>query len=153
MKKNIVALVVLAALGLVAFFIFREPPADVDKEKEAPPIGPVSPDKIDKLEIIRHEGTGATLREENIVLEKAGGDWRMIKPVEYAVNSTSVQRMVDALAEIRIIDVISENKAKHHVLEVDDEMGIEVTASGGGAELAHFIVCVARQGMTKMSLQ
>ncbi len=148
MKKNIIALVVLAALGLTAFFIFREPPSDVDKEKEAPLIGPVSPDKLERLEIIRHEGTGATLREEIIVLEKAGGDWRMIKPVEYAVNPTSVQRMVDALAEMRIIDVISENKAKHHVLEVDDEMGIEVTASGGDTELAHFIVGVARKGMT-----
>ncbi len=152
MKKNIIALIVLAALGLVAFFIFREPPADVDKEKEAPLIGPVSPDKLERLEIIRHEGTGATLREEIIVLEKAGGEWRMIKPVEYAVNATSVQGMVDALAELRIIDVISENKARHHVLEVDDEMGIEVTASGGDGELAHFIVGVARQGMTMVRI-
>ncbi len=148
MKKNIIALVVLAALGVVAFFIFREPPTEKGKEKEAPLIGPVSKDKLERLEVIRHEGTGATLREEIIVLEKAGGDWRMIKPVEYAVNPTSVQRMVDALAEMRIIDVISENKAKHHVLEVDDEMGIEVTASGGDTELAHFIVGVARKGMT-----
>ncbi len=148
MKKNIIALVVLAALGLTAFFIFREPPPDVDKAKETPLLGPVSPDKIERLEIIRHEGTGATLREELIVLEKVGDDWRMIKPVEYAVNATSVSRMVDALAEMRIIDVISENKAKHHVLEVDDEMGIEVTVSGGDTELARFIVGVARKGMT-----
>ena len=148
MKKNIIALVVLAVLGVVAFFIFREPPTEKGEQEEAPLIGPVSSDKLDRLDIVRHEGTGATLREENIVLEKVGGNWRMTKPVEYAVNTISVLKMVDALAEMRIIDVISENKAKHHVLEVDDEMGIEVTASGGGTELAHFIVGVARKGMT-----
>jgi hypothetical protein len=53
---------------------------------------------------------------------------------------------------MRVVDVIAEKRERHHVLEVDDEMGIEVTVKGKGRELAHLIVGVTRQNMTMIRL-
>jgi hypothetical protein len=85
-------------------------------------------------------------------LERKGGAWRMTKPVVYAVNATAVDKMVEALGALRTIDVISDNKAKHAALEVDDALGVEVKVFEGSKQLAHFIVGVTRDEMTMVRL-
>jgi len=148
MVKIIVAVCVLVVLGLVAFFVFREAP-DEEQEAVEKTLEPVPLDKLDRIEINRHEGSGESLREEAIVFTKQGGTWRMAEPVDYAVNPRSLERMEEALGELRVIDAIAENVEKHHVLEVDDELGVEVKAMHGEGEvLAHFIVGVTRHNMT-----
>jgi hypothetical protein len=151
MKRNIIAIAVLAALGVAAFLVLREPP---DRERQAAraAIGAVPAERLDRVEIRRNEGSGATLREESIVLVRKDGAWRMEQPVDYALNPTSAERMVEGLAGLKVVDLVAENKAKHHVLEVDDELGVEVKALAGGEVLAHFIVGVSRNNMTYVRL-
>jgi hypothetical protein len=151
MKRNIIAIVVLVALGVATFLVLREPP-DPARQAARAALGPVPVDRLDRLEIRRNEGSGASLHEESIVLVRKEGEWRMAEPVDYALNPTSVERMTEALAGLRTVDIVAENKAKHHVLEVDDELGVEVKALGGGDVLAHFIVGVSRNNMTYVRL-
>lgn len=153
MTRNIIAVVVLMGLAAAAYFVFRDSPGAMEEKKEVRAVlTPIPRASIDRIEVVRHEGTGDTLREEAIVLERAGDAWKMLEPVEYAVNSTSVENMLEALEEMRVIDVIATNKDQHHVLEVDDEMGVEVTVRGGNEELAHFIVGVSRKNMTMVRI-
>lgn len=153
MTRNIIAVAVLLGLGIAAFLVFRESPEKEERKAEVrATLKPVARGDVDRIEVIRHEGSGDTLREELIVLERAGDAWRMLEPVEYAVNQTSVDRMLDALGELKVIDVIAENRDRHRVLEVDGDLGIEVTASGKGEELAHFIVGVSRKNMTMVRI-
>ncbi|MFO8071667.1 MAG: DUF4340 domain-containing protein [Polyangia bacterium] len=151
MIRNIVAVGVLVVLAVVAFLVFRETP-DADKQKLDELIGPVPAGELDRIEITRHEGSGDSLREEKIVLEREGEGWRMKQPVDYAINPTSVERMTEALTGLDVVDAISENPDKHHVLEVDDELGIEVKALGAGETLAHLVVGVNRNNMTYVRL-
>ncbi len=154
MAKNVIAVLVLVGLAVAAYFVFRESPEDAqEKKKVEMTLEAIPRDTIQSVEIIRHEGTGPTLREEVIVLERAGDTWRMQKPVEYPVNTTSVERVLEALEALRTIDIISEKAERHHVLEVDDELGIEVTVKGDkDATLANFIVGVSRKNMTMVRI-
>jgi len=151
MRRIIIALAVFLVLVVVALVALREP-ADAPREAAASALDPVPIDRLDRVEIRRNEGSGSSLREESIVLVREEGDWRMIEPVEYAVNPTSAGRMVEALAGLRVVDLVAENRAKHHVLEVDDQLGVEVKALGGGQVLAHFIVGVSRNNLTYVRL-
>jgi hypothetical protein len=151
MVKIIVAVCVLVVLGLVAFFVFREAP---DEEQQAVEkiLEPVPLDRLSRIEINRNEGSGESLREEAIVFTRKDGGWRMTAPVDYAVNPRSLERMEEALSGLYVVDAIAENKKKHHVLEVDDELGVEVKAMDGKEVLAHFIVGVTRHNMTYVRL-
>ncbi|MCP4680507.1 MAG: DUF4340 domain-containing protein [Deltaproteobacteria bacterium] len=151
MAKNIIAVCVLAVLGGVAYFVFNKAPAQGTKAA-LDVLKPVSVDRLDRIEILRHEGSGSTLREEIIVLEKAGGVWRMLKPVEYPANQATVKVMVDVLSKLKVMDIISERTEKHRVLEVDDELGIVVTASAGDEVLSRFIIGATRLTITFIRL-
>jgi hypothetical protein len=151
MRKIVIAVVVLAALGAAAFAVLREEP-DAEREAVKKLLPPVPASRLDRIEIKRHEPSQDPLDDELIALERKGDAWRMTKPVAYAVNTTSVNKMVEALAALKVIDVISENKAKHAVLEVDEALGVGVKAYAGGTLLADFIVGVSRGDMTMVRL-
>jgi hypothetical protein len=151
MTKNIIAIAVLLALGAVAFFVLRAKPA-TEREAVKRVIAPVAAEAIDRIEILRHETSQDPLDDELISIERRGTAWHMTKPVEYAVNANAAKSMVDALAALSPIDVISDNKAKHAVLEVDDALGIGVKAFGGGKLLADLIVGVSSGEMTMVRL-
>jgi hypothetical protein len=151
MKRNLIAIAVLLVLAVVTFLALRETP-DGQRQAAREVLEPVPAERLDRVEIRRNEGSGTSLREERIVLIRREGDWRMVEPVDYALNPTSVSRMTEALAGLKVVDLVAENRAKHHVLEVDDELGVEVKALGGGEVLAHFIVGVSRNNLTYVRL-
>jgi hypothetical protein len=151
MRKIIIAVVVLAALGAAVFVALREKP-DVEREAVKKVLVPLPITRVNRIEIKRHEPSQDPVDDEFITLELKGDTWRMTKPVDYAVNKTSVDKMLEVFGGLKTIDVISENKAKHAVLEVDDALGIEVKAFGGGTQLADFIVGVSRGDMTMVRL-
>ena len=163
MKRNLIALGVLVVLAVAAVVVFT-PPSEDEKDAVREVLTEVDADLLDRIEVVRHEGSGDTLREEHIALVRSDDEWRMAEPVDYAVNPTSVERMVDALAELSVIDLIAQNAEKHHVLQVDDELGVEgkalagektlagEKALAGEKTLAHFIVGVTRNNMTYIRL-
>jgi len=151
MRKIIIAVVVLAALGAAVFIALREKP-DAQREAEKKVLVPLPITRVSRIEIKRHEPSQDPIDDELITLERKGDTWRMTKPVDYAVNSTSVNKMLEAFGQLKTIDVISENKAKHAVLEVDDALGIGVKAFDGATPLADFVVGVSRGDMTMVRL-
>jgi len=151
MRKIIIAVVVLAALGAATFFAMREKP-DAARQAVKSVLVPLPADRLSRIEIKRHEPSQDPMDDEFITLERKGGAWGMTKPVVYPVNTAAVTKMVEALGALKTIDVISENQAKHAVLEVDDALGVEVKAFDGGKLLADFIVGVSRGDMTMVRL-
>ncbi|MCK9460419.1 MAG: DUF4340 domain-containing protein [Proteobacteria bacterium] len=151
MRKIIIAVVVLAALGAAAFLALREEP-DAARQSAKSALVPLPAERLSRIEIKRHEPSQDPMDDEFITLEREGDVWSMTKPVAYPVNATSVAKMVEALGALKTIDVISDNKAKHAVLEVDDALGIEVKAFDGEKQLAGFIVGVSRGDMTMVRL-
>jgi Domain of unknown function (DUF4340) len=155
MKKNLVAVCVLALLGFAAFAILNQGPDEQQErvqEIRATVLEPVASDKVSRLEVLRHEGSGSTLREELMVFEKAADSWRLVTPVEYSANQVAVQAMLEVLSTLQVIDVISEKVEKHRILEVDEELGIKVKAFAGDELLVDFIIGVTRGKITFVKL-
>jgi hypothetical protein len=155
MMKNVIALGILVVLGAIAFFVFKEKPPAGEKTLDAA-IKKVPLDRLDEIRILNRSETAGKAGDKGqineIVLKKEDGAWRMKKPVDYKVNASAVERMTEALGELKVIDVIAENKSKHRELEVDDELGVEVWAFAGKDELAHLIVGASRNNMTFVRL-
>ncbi len=151
MARNTIAVVVLLALGAAAYFALRERPS-TERADAQTVIAKVPAAAVDRIEIRRHGTSQEPIDDETIVLERRGGEWRMTKPVDYAVNVNAATKMVETLAGLAPIDVISDNPAKHAVLEVDDALGIGVKAWGGGKPLADLIVGVTSGDMTMVRL-
>ncbi|MCP4606934.1 MAG: DUF4340 domain-containing protein [Proteobacteria bacterium] len=147
MSKNIIAIVILVVLGAVAFLVLGERPSE-EKKKTKAAITPVPEGQLDGIRIVRREGKDDKAVTEKIVLKKKEGAWTMTEPVDYAVVEGPVNQMVDAISDLKVIDIISENKSNHGKFEVDEEKGVEVTALEGDKELAHLIVGKSRNGMT-----
>lgn len=147
MVRNLIAIAVLVGLAVAVFFALREKP-EGEREEARRAIAPVPADRIDRIEIHRHSTSQDPIDDEFITLERRGALWQMRKPVDYPVNSNAVTAMVERLAALAPVDVISENEAKHAVLEVDDALGIGVKAYGGGALLLDVIVGVSKGDMT-----
>jgi hypothetical protein len=151
MKKNTIAISILAVLAVLAWFLFRDTPNE-EKQAAKKAIRPVEIGRVDGLRIVRHEGSGRSLREESIVVKKERGDWRIIAPVKYPAHRELIDLMLEELKKLRVIDEISEDKKRHRVLEVDDEFGIRVTAYSGEEDLIDFIVGVSNKNMTFVRL-
>ncbi|MCP4606052.1 MAG: DUF4340 domain-containing protein [Proteobacteria bacterium] len=147
MGKNLIAVIILVILAVAALLVFRDKPSQ-EKEQAEEAISAVPSDQLDTIRIVRREKKDEKKVVEKIALKKKGGTWRMAEPVDYTVVENSVQRMADALADIKVVDIISKNKENHDSLQVGEETGIEVTASAGDKELARFIVGKSKGDMT-----
>jgi hypothetical protein len=153
MKKNLIAIAVLVLLGIATAVLFLRPdgksgPADPSKA----PIAALDKDGIDSIRIERTEGSGDKAVQENILLSKTNGAWRMAEPVDYAVEIPPIERMVELLSDIKYVDVISQNPAKHAELEVSEDKGVKVTVSGGGKELLSLLIGKTASGMSYVRL-
>lgn len=143
MTRNIIAIIVLIALGIAALVVFREKPSgEVQKTQASIPAVPT--EKLDTIQIQRTED-GAP---EKIVLQKKEDRWQMVEPVSYPVVESSVQSMVETLSTLKPVDIISENKEKHASFQVDDEQGVQVTALNGTQELIRLIIGKSKSNMT-----
>jgi hypothetical protein len=138
MGKNLVAVAILVVLGVIALFVFRDRP-NPEKEKVASAIARFSPDEPNELRIWRTGKDEATAGGK-IVLVKKEDTWRMAEPVAYPVEPNPVEYMAETLGKLKVIDVISDNKAKHALFNVDDKTGVEVIALNGDKQLLHIII-------------
>ncbi|MDJ0761645.1 MAG: DUF4340 domain-containing protein [Myxococcota bacterium] len=147
MVKNLVALAVLAILGVIVFAVFRGGPAeDAQPASAAAPL--ISNSDFDTIQILRKAKGDGEKKTEKIVLKKQEDTWRLVEPVAYKIVDGTVRRMVDALSDFSIVDVISEDKARHETFQVDPDQGIDVTVRNGEQTLGRFIVGKSKNGMT-----
>lgn len=138
MTRSWIAIAVLVIAGTVAFLFLREPPAEPptqsDHEAHAPAFTqPVDVARVDGLRIVRYEGSGTTLRQEEIVLTKRGQEWWMEKPVVYRAHQKLVQLAVDELGKMELGEVIAEDAGSKS--RAGEGSRIAVTASAGGDTL------------------
>jgi hypothetical protein len=145
--KNIIAIAVLAILGAVAFFLFRETP-NPEKQKTEQAAVPLDADKIDEIHIKRLEGIGDKKQDEAYTLKKQDGKWQMTEPVTYPVVESFVTSMINTLSTFDVVDIISEKASSHGKFNVDDKTGIDVTVLGAGKELLHVVIGASGGGMT-----
>lgn len=151
MTKNLIAIAVLLILGIVVYYNFRSEPSP-EKKQAAAAIRAVPAAEVDTIRIERYDGQGEDATKETSVLKKEDAKWSLVEPVKYAAVESAVERMVDALAELKVIDIISESKANHEKFKVDEKNGVIVKALSGDRELASLIVGNARSNVTFVRL-
>lgn len=95
-------------------------------------------DDVDSITITTPEKDG---KQAEVVLEKKGENWVMVKPVAYAANQASVKSLLDNFKDVKISDVIvtnvSDEQKKNY--ELDDKKAVHVVASKGGAKKVDWV--------------
>ena len=138
-KKTAIALVAFLVCGVGAFFVLRSPEKG---ERSGPPPRPfpeVKSDGVTELDVTTDKG-------EHTHLVKQGGGWR-IQPGDLGADPAAVKALVDAIANVKFGDLVTESAAKHDDLGVGDKAP-RVTVKSGNQVAADFYVGKAVGGFT-----
>lgn len=131
-RSTLIAVGVFALLA-VAYFATREPTVSVGVKKLAVPA--VKADQVTGLEL-----SGAF----KATLSKDANGWRVADPAspdkKFAADEQQVKSLLDALADFKAPDFITEKNEKQAELEVDDAKGVKVTALGASGELVSLVL-------------
>ncbi|MBI3091193.1 MAG: DUF4340 domain-containing protein [Candidatus Tectomicrobia bacterium] len=128
----LLALVVLVGLALFLLSGSEEPPRPGSVGLNAPLFPSFTSAGAAKIALQR----GA----EETVLEKRAGGWWIAKPLEFQADAEAVQKLLEKVAQLKPVEVISTNPEKHALFQVDDG-GLRVTIrDAAGAVLAGFIL-------------
>jgi hypothetical protein len=76
-------------------------------------------DKITKIQI-QNAGKG------EVILEKQGDAWKVVKPVNYPANQAHVKALIDNLKELRLKDSIDTGKTQYAAFDLEDEKAVRV---------------------------
>ncbi len=83
-------------------------------------------EEVAQIEIARHG-------EAPVVLATSGGSWRIVEPLSYPANPTSVASMLAVLAEIEIVRKVADAPESAHRLSLERQVLIKVRSSDGTA--------------------
>lgn len=136
------------AIGALAFFVLlgvtlwavqrRNRPTSSSAEL---PSLKLDKDAITTLEITRPG-------DEQTVLSKVDGAWRVTEPVDAAADENNVESALNRLADLKIARVVAEKPENYARLQVDDATAVRVTAKAGEDTLAQLMVGKYGNGMT-----
>lgn len=133
MKKGTLIAVGVFAVLLVLFFATREQKVSVGVKRLE--LGALDKSKITALEV--SGAKAATLRKEN-------GSWWVSDPAQpdkkHPADETQAKAAIDALAEVKSSDLVTEKAEKHGELEVDDAKGLKVKVTGERGPVAELII-------------
>jgi len=87
-RSTLVLLGIVVVLALVIFLWEKKQPSTGQIEKDADKLFASFPEKVDKI-----ERTGS----DPVVLQKAGGDWRLKSPIEDPADNSSVEGFLEVL--------------------------------------------------------
>jgi hypothetical protein len=125
-RSTLIALGVFAALGL-AFFATREREVKVGVHKLE--LQPVNADSVSELQF------------GSLLLRSAVGTWTVgTGDKRYAADEGQVKAAVQALADLKADDFVTDKKDKHAELEVDDAKGLVVKASTSAGVVRDLII-------------
>ncbi|HJU28432.1 MAG TPA: DUF4340 domain-containing protein, partial [Candidatus Binataceae bacterium] len=91
--KTIVVVVLLAIVGAYAFYTSRQPAPG-----STPKLLSVAPSDIKKIEL--------RSADRDIVVERDGGQWRIVKPVQADADKSAADSIADALANVQITSTV-----------------------------------------------
>ncbi|MFI5211847.1 MAG: DUF4340 domain-containing protein [Ignavibacteria bacterium] len=101
MNKSIRILLGVFAVLIAVYFLFFRSGEKVSTDKINAKLFVADSSKIDKIEIVRNDGT--------IILEKVNNQWKVIKPVDYPADTTAVYAMLKDLKNFKLESIASEN--------------------------------------------
>lgn len=139
------AIAVLAMAGLAIWAIRGESGDTEVAEAETPELPEIERDAITEVEIRRPE-------EEPIRLVKSGETWRLAAPIEAPAAQTSVDTLLDKLADLEVAGIASAHARFHERFEVDEAHGVHVIARAGSEEVIDFWIGGARGGNSMVRL-
>ncbi|MFH1713394.1 MAG: DUF4340 domain-containing protein, partial [Candidatus Jacksonbacteria bacterium] len=115
--KNILLFIIIIALGLIAWGLFRE--GSLNEQTKQPQLKFSS--KTDKIEIDQKEGIIF------LVKDKESGKWQVEHAgVKYPANQSALDEIIKFLEDFKVSEIISQNPDKYKELQVDDESGLAV---------------------------
>ena len=102
-------------------------------------------DKVTKVQI-----TNAA--KSDVVLEKTGDTWKLVKPLAFAANQQNVKSLIDNLKEIKVKDAIDTGKGYYaqYDLEGDKPVHLQVWKGADKAIDAYFGKSGSRGQMTRV---
>src|ERR1700741_1287554 len=132
MNRNpLYAVVAFAVLGLVALFALRQPEKGESARDRERPLQKLDANALDTLVVTRG---GATT-----TIKKEGNKYKVTAPVAYPADEAAGKAGFEALANLELGDLVTENKAKHAEFELEEGKAVHVVAKSeknGGKVLA-----------------
>ena len=129
------ALAVLALLGLGLYLSKQSQKKELSDHSavaasaDLPAIG-VPKDDVDKI-------TKVTIKnadKSDVVLEKKGDTWEVVKPVSAKANATNIRSLLDNLKELKVKESIDRTGATYAQYELTDDKAVHVMAYKGDAK-------------------
>ena len=117
MKKLILPIILLVGLSITAYMYLSRPA----KTTQSVQISELITDASDVNKIVLSDGQNGEIH-----LSKKKGEWVITAPFEYKASQASVKKMLEAIAEVQLANVISENPEKFTKFQVADE-GMKVS--------------------------
>lgn len=169
-KKLYVALAVLAGLG-GALYLQKQKARDEalsytpeGREADLPQIKATeeSNKKIDKITILQPESkdddkdkdAGADKKKEEkppeVVLEKKGDEWRVVKPIDALANQANVKSLLENLVKLRVRELISKSKSAYEEYDLTDDKAVHITFNAG-KDVVHDLFFGASGGRGQMA--
>lgn len=132
-SKTILYLVILVALGLIAYFVTT----DRGEKTASYKVGDakmmdVDSAKVDRLEIKTKDG--------NLVLVKTNNVWTITEPFKYKTVSTLVENAVSNLKNMKIESLVSSNPEKQESFGFSSADKAEITVFVEGKEAGKFLL-------------
>lgn len=75
-----------------------------------------------------------------VQLKKDGAEWKLVQPVADKADPQSVEQAVDALAELKLKDVIAESPESYEKVGMKDDEVVKVTPKKAGKPLATLLL-------------
>jgi hypothetical protein len=119
-RKTLTALAAFAILGLVAFFVMRQPEKGERAGDHARPMAKLDPQAFDRIDVTRDGVTSTLMRE--------AGKFKVTAPVAAAADDAAVKAAFEALEQLDFGNIVSQDKAKQTEFEVDGPKAIHVVA-------------------------
>ncbi len=131
MKRTLIALGIFAVL-LVAVLLTREEQVNVGVAKLELP-------RLEKAKVTSIEVSGASAAK----LLREGSGWVVVDPKrpeqKHAAEQLQVDSALDAIADFRAGELVTEKAERHAELEVDDAKGLKVKVAAEGGQLFELV--------------
>lgn len=88
--------------------------------------------QVDKIEIKNKDG--------NLVLSKSTGEWRIVEPFDYRVNTPMVEKIVSGLKNLKLESIVSTNPGKKDTYGFKDLEQAEITVHEAGVQKGKFLL-------------
>ncbi|HVY45727.1 MAG TPA: DUF4340 domain-containing protein [Minicystis sp.] len=88
-------------------------------------------DKITKLEIVNPGKDKDDAKKSDVVLEKKGADWQVVKPVQAKANQANVKSLLDNFKDLKTKEVISKGTDTYKQYDLTDDKAVHVVAWKG----------------------